>query len=188
MSCNVKMYNNADLILNKDNTTLWIGDYKAALDMDFITKNNISFIVNCTPDRPYIYQTFNFNKNNSRVKYLETVRIPINDSPDIETNNEFYKYLKKIIPCIQDQFLNKKKNILIHCAAGKSRSASVVAAFLFTLLKCKNEQTQNCYIGNSELMINIINYMITRRPCVFFYGTKLNFKNAIEKYCQIDLS
>ena len=59
------------------------------------------------------------------------------------------------------------KNILIHCAAGISRSSSVVAAYLIKYHKME--------IDNS------ITFIRTKRPIAFYYGTKVNFKRALKQ-------
>ena len=48
----------SDLIYNKPNVTeiipgLWLGNHQSAIDIDFLKKNNINFILNCTPNTPF---------------------------------------------------------------------------------------------------------------------------------------
>jgi len=39
----------------KKSGALWLGNYKSALDPVFLKDNNISVIINCSVDLPYIY-------------------------------------------------------------------------------------------------------------------------------------
>lgn len=164
---------NASLILNEDNATLWLGNKNAALDIDFLKKEKISLIVNCTTMVPFIYEMKDINIS------LETIRIPINDVSSNIDNQILSDELKKILPLLYKKFKQQHKNILIHCYAGVSRSASVTAAFLYYLLK-KDNKTK-IMISNKDLLWNIIHYIRKKRSCTFYYGTRFNFKNALYK-------
>lgn len=168
--------NNVNLILTNDNTSLWLGNKDAALDLNFLKKANISVIINCTTNIPFIYEIINIPTNIS----LETIRIPINDTSSIFDNDVLTSQLKKILPFLYKKFKIEHKNILIHCYAGVSRSASVMAMFLFYMFK--KEQQVNNHISDKDLLLNIINYIRKKRSCAFFYGTRFNFKDTFYKF------
>ena len=168
--------NNVDLILKYKNASLWLGNRHAALDLDFLKKANISLVINCTENLPFIYDI------TDEYMALESIRIPINDTSSEQDNIKMQNDLEKILPIIYDKFINKQKNILIHCYAGISRSASVMAAAIFYIFK----KDKNLNITNDkQLLNNIIEFIIKRRSCTFYYGTKLNFKKALVKICNI---
>ena len=178
--------NNADLILKKSNNNgnLWLGDYKSSLDANFLLKNNITFIVNCTPTSPFINDIIE-----NKITNLETFRIPVHDS--LLDNDIFLmeKYFHIIIPILFHKLIHEKCNILIHCKAGKQRSGILTLAFIYQLL-----YTQTLILSEipftknkKELINNIIKYLLQKRPCVFTYGYRINFQKAIEKYIGVDI-
>lgn len=189
---NVLTYpDNANLIIKKTNGgngNLWLGNMKAALDLDFLVDNNISVIVNVTADIPYIHEILDpemlckKNNNYCGLRQLETFRIPVFDSLLPHDIYLMEQYLPQVLPFIIQKLYNEKKNVLIHCHAGKQRSAIVVAALLYTL-----QVKENTPQAKSKFMNNIINYIIKKRPCAFTYGLRVNFKESIENYFNIKL-
>lgn len=181
MVCN----NNANLILSDNGNNIWLGNFHSALDFNFLKNNNIKVIVNCTKEIPFIYDITDIPL------HLETVRIPLYDTPNVEDNKILYNHLTNIIEFINTKFFKEHKNILIHCAAGKSRSASVLAAFLFYNIVNKNnvhsDKLVNYTLSNNDnqIMKNVIKHIIKRRPCAFYYGSKINFKNALQSFFHI---
>ena len=156
---------------------LFIGSIEASHDNDFIFSKNISVIVNCSKD---IKDSFSLNLlkpienapkeiqewlyNNSY--YIKYYRIPVDDNgKDIEINN-FYEYTINILYKVYDEY-KKGKHILVHCLAGNQRSAAFICSFL---MLCKN-------ITLNES----IDYLLIKKPNVFFFGKTINFKNALEK-------
>jgi protein tyrosine phosphatase len=173
---------NANLILTNNNAHLWLGNRKAALDFNLLKDNNITVIINCTKEIPFIHKLHN---NTNKPFKLETIRIPIYDSDHESDNNELYKSLEDLMNFLDIKFINEKRNILIHCAAGVSRSASVAAAYIFYTIKYNDKGYSKKNISDCQLMHNVIAYIVKRRPCTFYYGSKLNFKNALQKYFNI---
>jgi protein-tyrosine phosphatase len=179
--------------------SLWLADHKAILDLNFLIKNNISVIINCTPDIPYVYEVLSGKELNG-LKQLETFRIPVQDSLlnyDIDLMEQYFHIS---LPFILKKLIKEKKNVVINCAAGKQRSAINVALVLFTLIynDILSPETHIDGLANNiypifnelplkttnkpELMRNIIKYIIKKRPQAFTYGYRINFKESIEKF------
>lgn len=132
---------------------LWIGNIKDSHDPEFM--KNIDVVINCTKDIPF----FNNNK--------KCVRIPIEDNLEkIEIAN-MYKYLDKITEYIHTNLKNGKR-VLVHCFAGKQRSATVVAAYLMRYTGFNKNQV-------SELLK-------TKRIIIF--EPLCNFDSALKVYEQ----
>ena len=91
---------------------LYLGDFRAADDLNILKQNNITHIINCAFNLP--------NKFPNDIIYK---RLDLRDEPDqdiIEQMKEAYKYIKE----------NNDKNIFVHCVFGKSRSASVIIFYI----------------------------------------------------------
>lgn len=149
---------------------LWIGNFKSALDKDFITKNNINVIVNCTNDMP-------FPVLNSPVR---TIRIGVDDSLLQKDILLMESYLKKIIPVLEEMYTERGSNILVHCHAGKQRSCIVVAALLYELWKSD-------YVGREdELREEVISHIISKRPQAFTFGLRVNFFQSFKRFSKVN--
>ena len=91
---------------------LYLGDYRAADDMNILKKYKITHIINCAFNLPDNYQ-----------KEIVYKRLDLKDEsnqPLLEKMKEAYKFIKE----------NKDKNIFIHCVFGKSRSGSVAIFYI----------------------------------------------------------
>ena len=94
---------------------LWIGSERDSEDVAAAHRHGVGLIVNCTRDIPFT------------VPGVKHLRVPLHDSP-AETST-FLRHFPKAIKAIDDH-LRKGDAVLVHCFAGISRSASVVAAYL----------------------------------------------------------
>lgn len=101
---------------------LWLGNMEAAKSKEFMKKNNIKLIINCSNDIP------NFYENN-----IQTIRIPVDDSLKDKDFVIMSKYIPSIIEIIYRNIYSGN-NVLVHCYAGMQRSACVVSAFLMYYL------------------------------------------------------
>lgn len=100
---------------------LWLGNYKSALNKNFLNKYNIKYIINLTKDIPNLYLKEGINYLNIEVDDIDTCHKDLNKIFD-----ECYDYIYKAI--------KNKNSILVHCQKGHHRSASIVAAFLMRYL------------------------------------------------------
>lgn len=152
--------NDADQIIPR----LWLGNFNSSQDKEFIKKNRITVIINCTKDLPFL-------QINGVYKY----RIPIHDNLQKEEIVAMTHWIGRILPIIENHY-QKGKSILIHCAAGMQRSAIIVLCYL-------------CRYRISDPKIALIE-LRDKRPIVFypyinfivsfrlFFGEKL-FKKLI---------
>jgi protein tyrosine/serine phosphatase len=162
---------------------LWLGNYKPALDLDFIKNNNINVIINCTADIPFYNEMFD-----TKLK-IETFRISVYDSlleKDILLMEEYFKH---ILPYMLKKYIHEKKRILVHCKAGAQRSAIVVAAFLKILLDKNLVQIPDIpsypRFNQNEQFKHIYNFLLKRRPRVFTYGFRINFERSYKRFFHI---
>lgn len=180
--------NGGPIVNNIVSGQIWLGNMKAALDPKFIKENNISVIINASVDIPFIFDIMDPSKYG--ISKLETYRIPVYDSLLEHDIYIMEQYLHKVLPFLLKKLLKEKKNILIHCAAGRQRSGCVVAALLFVLIdnnlmKFENEREE--IKDKGKLMKRIIKYIIKRRPQAFSYGLRVNFKLSLERFFNIQI-
>ena len=173
----MNLYNDVDEIV----PNLWLGNADSALNVDFLVKNDINVIVNCTKNKPFVDQ-----QNNHFDKFIETFRIPVDDSlldKDIDSMTE---YLKVIIPLLLNKYTVEKKNILIHCHMGKQRSAIVIACLLKVLIDFNYISTEiSKDIDDKQQFDEICNYILSKRPQAFTFGYRINFKKSFYKFFNI---
>ncbi|KAG1747403.1 hypothetical protein EDB19DRAFT_1687252 [Suillus lakei] len=97
---------------------VWIGDLQSALDVEGLKEKNIFSIVTAMRGKVTIHATFN--------KY----QINVDDS----ANEDVLVHFLPSISFIQNE-LDKGRGVLVHCGAGISRSATIIAAYLMYSLK-----------------------------------------------------
>lgn len=113
---------------------IYLGNANAAYNSEILKKYNIQAIVQALP----------INKPNNGID--EYLIIPINDYPSenlLSHIPSFFEFMEK----------NKEKNILVHCMAGVSRSASLVIAWLMYKFNFDYE-TAHKYVLNKREIIN----------------------------------
>jgi len=131
---------------------LYLGNAKSSLDDEFLRKNNIRAVFNCTKDLPFHHSIRN--------KY----RIPVDDNLKAEEirNLELWSF-ESIYKLAKE---HKQGNVLVHCYAGMQRSAAVVAMYLIAIYEMKHEQA--------------ISFIKHKRPIAFLPFT--NFLKAIQGF------
>lgn len=131
---------------------LWLGDAHASQDADFFQRNNIGAVLNATKDLP-----IKFN--------VEWMRIPVDDNLKQEEINNMCAYLPHAASMIYKNYMLDQKSILVHCAAGMQRSATIIAYFLHS------------YLGYS--MQDAMALIVSKRPVAFFGGKFINFRQCL---------
>lgn len=145
---------------NKIFNRIYLGNFQAAKDKDFIKDKNITAVLNCTKDIPHHFQT----KEND----IEYMRIPVDDSLKKVDFDKMINFFPAAIEFIHKHSTVQKNNVFIHCYAGRQRSAICLAAFLV------NKQNMNPH--------EACKYILQKRPESFHYGLSLNFDSSLEKY------
>lgn len=117
LGTDIRRTNSCDNIIEH----LWIGDHVSARDEDFLVKNNIRLVVNCTKDLqiPRMYKNLG----------IKVVRLPIDDINNEETNRLLQTHMDHVVTEIH-RHRQQGNNVLVHCFAGMSRSATSVACYL----------------------------------------------------------
>lgn len=119
---------------------IYLGNYNSSQDLDFLKKNKIKLIINCSRHIPFL-QEYDCDK----------IRIPIDDNR-IFKNNDILKY-NNVIDKIQ-AYKERNENVLVHCRLGSQRSANIVLQYL---------------IKYGNLNINFATEIIkNKRPICFF--------------------
>jgi hypothetical protein len=138
--------NNADLIIPR----LWIGNYKAAADREFLHVNNITVVFNCTKNLPF----------EESVPYRYRIAVDDNLEP---TEIQFMIDSAEDIAYNMLREYKLGRGILVHCHAGMQRSCAATAIFLMLLNQTKAYPTME--------------FIKTKRPIAFHGGA--NFAPAI---------
>ena len=112
---------------------IYLGDRLAAADLENLKKNNITTVVNCAKE---------VASNYTDIRYIELSFEDYEGETIFPKFEVAYKFIKK----------HPENNILVHCAAGVSRSASVV---IYYLMKEYKWDFETC-----------LNYTKERRPVV----------------------
>ena len=148
--------NNADEIIPR----MWLGNVRASQDEDFIRRENIDVIFNCTKDLPFLYEE---RQSTPFLNIPKQYRVPVDDNLE----EEEIRNLKLWSPEIAHKLLtlyNQGHTILVHCYAGMQRSAACVAIFLIALKHMSGQDAMK--------------YIRSRRSVAF--QPRANFGRSIE--------
>lgn len=136
---------------------LWLGNILDAKNLEFI--NSIDIVINCSKDIPFLS------------KDTKNIRVPIDDNLDEKEIKNLLKFLPKITSFIYSSLRNNK-TILVHCHAGKQRSASVIVAYLIRFL--------NISLDKAILLVRSKRDIIFT-PCINFKSSLLKFEKEFKK-------
>lgn len=144
---------------NKIMNRIFLGNFQAAKDKDFFKKHKIRAVLNCSKDIP------NHFASNKDIEYM---RIPVEDSLKQKDYDLMFEFMPAMVQFIHKHANVQKNNILVHCWAGRQRSAIGIAVFLVD--KYGLEPKEAC------------KYVLEKRPEAFHFGKSLNFDQALNKY------
>ena len=140
---------NANIIMPR----LWLGNARASMDDQFMKQNNITVVFNCTKDIP-------FHRSIRRC-----YRVPVDDNLEEEEIRNMELWSFEIIAKLAREY-NSGHTILVHCAAGRQRSAAVVAMYLIATTRMTTEKA--------------IAYIQKKRPIAF--TPEANFGASIQGF------
>jgi protein tyrosine phosphatase len=163
-------FNNVDEII----PGLWLGNHNAAHDKKFLKENNITVIINCTKDIPYV--------NDPSISFY---RIPVDDSLEEEDIIKMEKALPDVLEFLIYTHMQNNRNVLIHCFAGVQRSAIVTVSYLFVRKMIENHKS-NKYENKHKVAKEVIKYVIQKRPQAFFGGRFINFRKSFVVYFDLN--
>jgi hypothetical protein len=144
---------------------LYLGNYQAAKNAEFFKDKKIKAVLNCSKDLP---NTFASKKDKYGVEEVEYMRIPIDDSLKEVDIKKCYEFMPVIVEFIHKHTVLQKNNILVHCYAGRQRSAISVAVYL--VAKYGMTPADAC------------KYIMDKRKEAFHFGLSLNFEDSLNKY------
>ena len=145
---------------------IFLGNKDDANNFFFIADNNIDIIVNATKDLP-LYHT--------NVPEITYYRFPVDDNLQ-ESEFEYFRiYAPNLIKELFHQYVSGK-SILIHCFAGKQRSAALVTLLYIYIYKRET--------GNNLPVKDAIFYILARRTLAFHYGQFINFEKPIHSIAE----
>ncbi|THH05688.1 hypothetical protein EW146_g9835 [Bondarzewia mesenterica] len=99
--------------MNQVAPNLWVGDLHSAKDVETLKANNIHSVLSAMRGKIAIHETFTRHQ------------ILLDDTEDAD----ILQHLISSITFIEGE-LEKERGVLVHCQAGMSRSATIVAAYL----------------------------------------------------------
>ncbi len=153
---------------------VFLGNVDASKDRDFLIRNNISVIVNCTKDLPNVYEPLFLHDSVENAPQdvkawiqrntIQYYRIAVDDNSREEEIQLFERESKKMLGPVLQEY-RAGKSILIHCLAGSQRSASFLAIWMMVLFQRKFEEIKD--------------YIVAQRPQAFLFGRQVNFQEAI---------
>lgn len=148
-------FRNADEIL----PGLWLGNRGAALDAEFLTKNRIRAVFNCTKDIEFSLAPV----------VAARYRIPVDDNLQADEIRNLGLWADEIVYKIMKE--HKQGPVLVHCMAGMQRSAACVAMVLVATRHLTTDQA----------------IAAVREKRGIAFRPMANFKEAIqtfERYCE----
>lgn len=134
---------------------IYLGNKVIAKDTELLNELGITHIVNCAEELEYILD----NYNDENFDWLFLPMIDCSETGNVED------YIDLAISYINDAVKNNNK-VLVHCAAGISRSSSIVIAYLmyknrksFNDTFCYVKDLRPCCKPNSAFIDQLSNYI-----------------------------
>ena len=150
-------YQYASLII----PNLWLGNKISSMDKNFLQKNNIGLIINCSKHLPF-----------TDLPNISKYRLNVHDNFSNETENRIIENIEDINNLI-DKFLSNNKGVLIHCHAGMQRAPTVTSCYI--MHRYKNNDINK--------VINFIKQKrsIAFKPIINYFNTLVRYRNINSK-------
>ena len=131
---------------------LFISDIYASQNVELLHQHDIKLVVNAC---------YNVGEKEGYVEYtdIDYIKLELMD----EISAEIRGCVENSIHVIHQQ-LNYGYNVLVHCQAGKSRSATIIAAYILFYHAEFVESLQTISDNNSSKVETVLNYMAKLRP------------------------
>ena len=133
---------------------LWLGYAHASMDETFLRAHHIDVVMNCTKELPF-----------SHVSPMVQYRVPLDDNLEEAEIRNAGLWSSEIVLTLMKHY-KKGDRILVHCFAGRQRSAASVAMFLILLKGFRTEEA--------------IAYIREKRSIAFF--PQANFGRSIQMF------
>ena len=140
---------------------LYIGNIDSANNLSFIKDKKIKVIINCSKQIP------NFFESQKEQLNLEYYRLPVADSLLDEDIKDMEILLPQFVNIINNALLENKP-VLVHCYAGRQRSACLIAAYLIYKYKYSLDE--------------VYKFILLKRKEAFHYGKSFNFNRSLLNY------
>lgn len=134
---------------------LWLGNKIAAVNDRWLNQQGITVVFNCTKDLPF----------SPSIK--KQYRLPVDDNLKPEEIRNMTLWSHEAVYKLLTEY-NKNQKILVHCAAGMQRSATIVGMFLIATKGMTWQQ--------------VINFIQGIRPIAF--RDQPNFKDSLIAFNQ----
>lgn len=135
---------------------IWLGDAISASDDEWITRNQISVIFNCTKDIPF---------SATARCITQRYRLPVDDNLQASEIDNMSAWAAEAVLKAYNSW-RAGNRVLIHCYAGRQRSAAIVTMLVILLL--------------GKPMEEAMAFVRQKRPVAFFPAA--NFARAIQKF------
>jgi protein-tyrosine phosphatase len=135
---------------------LWIGNYQDTAIPSFI--KGFDVIINCTKNLPFPLEEL-------CCPGVKQVRLSVEDNLQPAELDALYRYLDKVTQLIHANLMYGRR-VLVHCFAGKQRSASVIVAYMMRYFRMNLENASRA--------------LQSKRACVF--EPLCNFRPTLEKF------
>lgn len=135
---------------------LFVADFESAKDyISSLTLQEKPYIINCTKDLPMLSQ--------------HGIRLAVDDNRSATSMREMFNALPQITDAIHER-VSHGRNVLVHCQAGRQRSAAAVSAYLIRHHKYTLEDA--------------VRHVRDKKPDAFFW--EVNFRDALEWFAILE--
>ena len=137
----------------------YLGDNRAAQSEAFFSKAHVGAVLNMTPNCAHAFCS------DEKIEYL---RIPVHDSHGKRDVGKMYQYFPLITEFIYKVTVMEGRNLLVHCALGRQRSCTAIAAYLIRFY--------------NMTPMEAMNFILEKKPDAFHWGASVNFAKALNRW------